>query len=71
MTKSEKEKALKELEQIPGVGRKISEDLWDLGIYSIAELKDKDPELLYFRLCYLAGGYVDRCILYVFRGAVY
>ena len=43
MTESEKEKALKELMQMPGFGRKSAEQLWDLGIHSIAELKNKDP----------------------------
>jgi len=37
---------LKELEQIPGAWRKISEGLWDLGLHSIAELRNHDPELL-------------------------
>ncbi|MBP2030027.1 nucleotidyltransferase/DNA polymerase involved in DNA repair [Methanohalophilus levihalophilus] len=68
---SEKEKALDELTQIPGFGVKSATNLWDLGIHSIADLKGKDPELLYLELMDLAGHHVDRCVLYGFREAVY
>ena len=62
---------LKELRTIPGVGEKIAEDLLGLGITSVPALKGKDPELLYRALCRKSGGPVDRCMLYVFRCAVY
>ncbi len=42
-----KQSVLKELEQIPGVGRKIAKDLWGLGLRSVQDLKDKDSEELY------------------------
>lgn len=61
----------KELMIIPGVGKKIADDLWNLEIRSVSELKDKDPEKLYQQLCDLQGMHVDRCILYVFRCAIY
>ena len=66
-----KPSVLKELRQIPGVGRTIAEDLWNLGFRSIPELKDQDPEELYRQLCAYQGVQVDRCMLYVFRCAVY
>lgn len=66
-----KQTTLRELEQIPGVGKSIAEDLWNLGIRSIEELKTKDPEDLYLQHCVQMGGPVDRCILYVFRCANY
>jgi Nucleotidyltransferase/DNA polymerase involved in DNA repair len=62
---------LKEFRRIPGVGPKIAEDLWNLGLRSLADLKGQDPEKLYARLGDLAGCRVDRCMLYVFRCAVY
>jgi len=37
----------------------------------VQELKDQDPEELYVRQCALQGTQVDRCMLYVFRCAVY
>lgn len=61
----------KELTRIPGVGPRIAEDLWQLGIRRILDLKGKNPEQLYDRLCALQGKHVDRCMLYVFRCAVY
>lgn len=71
MSKSTKRSVLKELQVIPGVGPKIAEDLWTLGLRAPGDLKDKDPEELYSRLCARKGARVDRCVLYVFRCAVY
>ena len=67
----DKPTALRELRQIPGVGKAIAEDLWELGIRSIQDLRGRDPEELYFALCAQQGTQVDRCMLYVFRCAVY
>ena len=58
------------LEEIPGVGKTIADDLRSLGILQISDLKNKDPEKLYQKLCSVQGP-VDRCMLYVFRCAVY
>ena len=63
--------SLKNLQRIPGVGPRIAENLWKLGIRSVADLNGRDPEELYERLCEREGETVDRCALYVFRGAVY
>ncbi len=60
-----------DLQRIPGVGPSIAADLQGLGIDTVAELRGEDPERLYRRLCVQAGGPVDRCVLYVFRCAVY
>ena len=43
----------------------------ELGIERVADLKDGDPEALYERLSALRGVEMDRCVLYVFRCAVY
>lgn len=58
-------------ESIPGIGPNLSRDLHDLGVHEIRELKGKDPETLYSRLIGIRGTHVDRCVLYVFRLAVY
>jgi hypothetical protein len=68
---AEKELALRELRQIPGVGREIAEDLWSLGYRAVADLKGRDPEAMYAQLCAQQGEAIDRCMLYVFRCAVY
>ncbi|MGC9444704.1 MAG: helix-hairpin-helix domain-containing protein [Candidatus Methanospirareceae archaeon] len=67
----EKQSALQELQQIPGVGKKTAEDLWTVGIRTIADLQGRDPEALFSRLQARAGAPIDRCVLYVFRCAVY
>ncbi len=61
----------KELMRIPGVGKAIADDLWKLDIRNVGDLKGSDPEELYDKLCDLKGIHVDRCVLYVFRCAVY
>jgi hypothetical protein len=59
------------LEVIPGVGPSIAFDLDELGIREVSDLCRRNPEELYARLCALRGGHIDRCVLYVFRCAVY
>lgn len=66
-----KQAILKQLQVIPGVGKSISQDLYDLGVRSVADLKEKDPEEMYAELCDMRGMHIDRCMLYVFRCAVY
>ncbi len=66
-----KSKSSNELEKIPGVGKSIAQDLRTLGIHGIQDLKARDPEDLYQKLCVQQGKQVDRCMLYVFRCAVY
>lgn len=68
---SSNKNASKELQLIPGVGKSIAQDLLDLGINKVKDLKGKDPEKLYSKLCELAGMRIDRCVLYVFRCAIY
>ena len=63
--------AKSELEQISGVGKSIARDLQNIGIHSIADLKSKNPETLYAQSNQFAGITQDRCLLYVFRCAVY
>ncbi len=62
---------LKEFQKIPGVGKSIAADLWELGFRSIADLKNQNPEKMYHDFCLLKGQRIDRCLLYVFRCAVY
>jgi len=66
-----KVRALQELLLIPGIGKSLALDLYDLGIRSIKEMGTKNPEALYQNLCKKRGRHIDRCVLYVFRCAVY
>ena len=59
------------LRTIPGVGKSIEQDLIELGYTSVADLKGADPEAMYNRFCTMKGQQIDRCLLYVFRCAVY
>ncbi len=59
------------LEAIPGVGLKIAQALKSIGIHQVRDLKDRNPERLYKLLEKTAGAHVDKCVLYVFRTAVY
>jgi hypothetical protein len=67
----EKPHVLKDFRRIPGVGKSIAVDLWDLGLRRVDDLRGRDPQALYDRLCELRGVHVDRCMLYVLRCAVY
>ncbi|MGB7758875.1 MAG: helix-hairpin-helix domain-containing protein [Bryobacteraceae bacterium] len=58
------------LSRIPGVGPSIAADLYSLGFRDVAELRGRNPEALYAEIC-RQEGYQDRCLLYVFRCAVY
>lgn len=59
------------LQTIPGVGKSIAKDLKNIGINTVHDLKGKNPELLYKKSNKFAGTVQDRCLLYVFRCAVY
>lgn len=63
--------AVKKLEQVPGVGKAIAQNLRSIGIHSVGQLKGKNPEKLYRKLCDFKASPTDRCMLYVLRCAVY
>lgn len=58
-------------EEIPGVGKQMSKDFYDLGYRKVADLRNESPEQMYEKLMELRGCHIDRCVLYVFRCAVY
>jgi hypothetical protein len=60
-----------ELEVIPGIGPSMTLDLLDLGVERVVDLRGRDPEEMYTDLCEMRGTGMDRCVLYVFRCAVY
>lgn len=62
---------LKQFRTIPGVGKSIAVDLWDLGFRSLEAIAASDPEEMYVQLCSLRGIRIDPCMLYTFRCAVY
>jgi len=66
-----KNKSTSELLQIPGIGPSICQDLHEIGIFKINDLVGQSPQSLYDRLCQVRNAAIDRCVLYVFRCAVY
>ena len=68
---TDKTTVLRSLQVIPGVGESIALDIYNLGYRSVNELGDADPEDMYEQSCLLAGTRIDRCLLYVYRCAVY
>lgn len=60
-----------DLTEIPGVGPSIANDLRNIGITSINDLMGKNPEKLYEMSNKHEGKVQDKCLLYVFRCAVY
>ncbi|GFK92856.1 hypothetical protein NNJEOMEG_00684 [Fundidesulfovibrio magnetotacticus] len=59
------------LRAVPGIGPSMARDLWDLGVRDMQGLAGSDPRELHDRLAALRGARQDRCVLYVFRCAVY
>jgi len=66
-----RQQSIKGLMEIPGVGKSIANDLYNIGIRSVADLRTKDPEYLYDLSNKFVGTVQDRCLLYTFRCAVY
>lgn len=56
---------------IPGIGKNMKQHLLNIGINVVEDLKGQDPEELYARDCVFKGFKEDRCVLYVYRLAVY
>jgi len=67
----DKEKVLRQLQSIPGIGKACSLDLWNIGIRDISDLAGQNPSVLYEKLNIYCGVRHDICMLYTFRCAVY
>ena len=59
------------LEVIPAIGPSMAIDLKNLGYSQVRDLRGENPAEMFERLRVMAGGHMDRCVLYVFRCAVY
>lgn len=59
------------LEEIPGIGASLAQDLLSLGYHTVSDLKNENPEEMYEQLEIQVGSHIDRCVLYTFRCAVY
>jgi hypothetical protein len=71
MQKVEREIALREFRKIPSIGKKLAEAFVDdLGFREVRELKSKDPNDLYLKLCAKRNEKLCRCVLYITRCVV-
>lgn len=61
----------REFQKIPGVGKKMCQDFVDLGYRTVDDLVGESPEHMYQSIMALRGMHVDRCVLYVYRCAIY
>jgi len=64
-------RTVEDFQSIPGVGPSIALDLAELGYRRAGDLRGESPEAMYDALCARRGVRQDRCLLYVFRCAVY
>ena len=60
----------RQLSDLSGIGGAMMRDLDQLGIHSVAQLAQAEPEVLYRDLSKLTGRQQDICVLDVFRCAV-
>ena len=63
--------AIKDLMRVPGIGKRMAEHFLGIGITSVAQFKNKEPEYYYKLLERKEGKHVDRCVLYQLRCAQY
>ncbi len=63
-------KNIKELRDLPNIGKSIIGDLNLLGIQKPEDLRGKDAFVLYNALCNIAGKRQDPCVLDVFMSAI-
>ncbi|MDD5224475.1 MAG: helix-hairpin-helix domain-containing protein [bacterium] len=64
-------KAGSDLQSVPSIGPSMEKKLISIGINRVRDLKGKNPESLYRKLCEMNKKQIDRCVLYSFRCAVY
>ena len=63
-------KNVKELGDLPNIGKSIAGDLKLLGIHKPEDLRGKDAFALYNTLCSLSGKRQDPCVLDVFMSVI-
>ncbi|HWP79206.1 MAG TPA: helix-hairpin-helix domain-containing protein [Candidatus Acidoferrum sp.] len=56
---------------IPGIGKNMAQHLFNIGVGCVEDLAGADPEELYSKDALFHGRPSDRCVLYVYRCAVY
>lgn len=60
----------RQLKDLRGIGRKMLEDFDKLGISSVSQLKTRNADRLYQRMCEITGTRQDPCVLDTYRCAI-
>ena len=60
----------RQLKNLRGIGKKMLEDFDRLGVTSVSQLKSRDAEELYRRMCEISGQRQDPCVLDTYRCAI-
>jgi len=60
-----------DFQSLKGIGPSLAQDLIDLGYGGVSDQVGEDPQNMYDTLMDLRAEHIDRCVLYVFRCAVY
>jgi len=68
--KKENKEATEDLQSLRNIGPAIAKRLYAIGITTPAQLKKSNPEKVYEKLKQKEGGVLDKCVLYVLRGAI-
>jgi len=66
----EKKKAITSLQGLRNIGPVAAGALYSIGIKTLEQFRQSDPEELYEELKRRRGGKLDKCVLYQFRGAL-
>jgi hypothetical protein len=68
---SPQEKASKDLQTLPWIGPQMAKELMSIGMRSVDDVAQSDPEFMYEQLCIVQQKKVHRCVLYILRCIVY
>lgn len=70
MKKENKHPLKKDVQSLMNIGPEIAKRLYAIGITTSSQLKKSNPEKIYEKLKKKEGGVLDKCVLYVLRGAI-
>ena len=61
---------MRQLGDLSGIGKAMLADFQLLGIHTVDQLKDSEPQMLYHELCRRTGQRQDPCVLDTFTCAI-
>ena len=68
--KKENKQPTEDVQSLMNIGPAIAKKLHAIGITTPDQLKKSNPEKIYDKLRQKEGGVLDKCVLYVLRGAI-